>query len=100
MDAYEKVQVVGRGAHGTCWLCIRKDDEFQRKVIVKTIPLDGMTADEETEVMRTFLASLKGLYFIVDILLYHVLLWKKYFWFLNICLFHQYSVSNTKIVFR
>ncbi|VDD86563.1 unnamed protein product [Enterobius vermicularis] len=52
MDAYEKVQVVGRGAHGTCWLCIRKDDEFQRKVIVKTIPLDGMTADEETEVMH------------------------------------------------
>uniref|UniRef100_A0A0N5ARF8 non-specific serine/threonine protein kinase n=1 Tax=Syphacia muris TaxID=451379 RepID=A0A0N5ARF8_9BILA len=52
MDAYKKIHVVGRGAHGTCWLCIRKDDEFQQKVIVKTISLDGLNSDEETAVMH------------------------------------------------
>lgn len=51
MEDYEKISVVGRGAHGVCWLCRRKDDVFQQKVIVKTISLDGLSSDEETAIM-------------------------------------------------
>ncbi|VDK58515.1 unnamed protein product [Anisakis simplex] len=51
MDDYEKIAVVGRGAHGVCWLCRRKDDVFRQKVIVKTVSLDGLTPDEETAIM-------------------------------------------------
>uniref|UniRef100_A0A915ABQ3 non-specific serine/threonine protein kinase n=1 Tax=Parascaris univalens TaxID=6257 RepID=A0A915ABQ3_PARUN len=51
MDDYEKIAVVGRGAHGVCWLCRRKDDVFRQTVIVKTVSLDGLTAEEETAIM-------------------------------------------------
>ncbi|VDN58093.1 unnamed protein product [Dracunculus medinensis] len=51
MEDYEKITVVGRGAHGVCRLCRRKDDVFGQKVIVKTISLDGLTPEEETAIM-------------------------------------------------
>uniref|UniRef100_A0A914WEK6 non-specific serine/threonine protein kinase n=1 Tax=Plectus sambesii TaxID=2011161 RepID=A0A914WEK6_9BILA len=44
MNNYEKLSVVGRGAHGICYLCRRADGE---KVIVKQIPVDGMSAQEK-----------------------------------------------------
>ncbi|VDM42920.1 unnamed protein product [Toxocara canis] len=54
MDDYEKIAVVGRGAHGVCWLCRRKDDVFRQTVIVKTVSLDGLTPEEETAIMGNY----------------------------------------------
>ncbi|MFH4983929.1 hypothetical protein AB6A40_010638 [Gnathostoma spinigerum] len=51
MEDYEKISVIGRGAHGVCWLCRRKDDVFRQKVIVKNVSLDGLTPSEETAIM-------------------------------------------------
>lgn len=60
MEDYEKITVVGRGAHGVCRLCRRKDDVFGQKVIVKTISLDGLTPEEETAIMGIFYFSPYG----------------------------------------
>ncbi|VDN00834.1 unnamed protein product [Thelazia callipaeda] len=47
MEDYEKISVVGRGAHGVCWLCRRKDDVYRQKVIIKTVALEGLTQQEQ-----------------------------------------------------
>lgn len=60
MDDYEKIAVVGRGAHGVCWLCRRKDDVFRQTVIVKTVSLDGLTTEEETAIMGELSSQLWG----------------------------------------
>ncbi|VDK84957.1 unnamed protein product, partial [Onchocerca ochengi] len=51
MDDYEKISVVGRGAHGVCWLCQRKDDIFRQKVIIKTVALEGLAQEEQNAIM-------------------------------------------------
>ncbi|KAL3997880.1 Serine/threonine-protein kinase nekl-2 [Acanthocheilonema viteae] len=51
MDDYEKISVVGRGAHGVCWLCQRKDDVFRQKVIIKTVALEGLAEEEQNAIM-------------------------------------------------
>ncbi|MCP9261020.1 hypothetical protein DINM_004412 [Dirofilaria immitis] len=51
MDDYEKISVVGRGAHGVCWLCQRRDDIFRQKVIIKTVALEGLTQEEQNAIM-------------------------------------------------
>ncbi|WKX91003.1 hypothetical protein Q1695_009672 [Nippostrongylus brasiliensis] len=51
MENYDKIRVVGRGAYGVCWLCRRKEDPLAQKVIVKTIFIHGMSADEEKSIM-------------------------------------------------
>ncbi|GMT02269.1 hypothetical protein PENTCL1PPCAC_24443 [Pristionchus entomophagus] len=49
-DKYEKLRVVGRGAFGICWLCKKKGEENAEKVIIKTIPLHGLSTKEEQEI--------------------------------------------------
>lgn len=55
MDDYEKISVVGRGAHGVCWLCQRKDDIFRQKVIIKTVALEGLAEEEQNAIMGLFI---------------------------------------------
>ncbi|WKX91002.1 hypothetical protein Q1695_009672 [Nippostrongylus brasiliensis] len=57
MENYDKIRVVGRGAYGVCWLCRRKEDPLAQKVIVKTIFIHGMSADEEKSIMGDFIAG-------------------------------------------
>ncbi|KAK0427605.1 hypothetical protein QR680_010319 [Steinernema hermaphroditum] len=51
MERYEKVQVIGRGAHGICHLCRRKDDKNREKVVVKTVSLEGLGEKGEEAIM-------------------------------------------------
>lgn len=51
MEDYERISVVGRGAHGVCWLCRRKDDVFKQKVIIKTVALEGLSPEEEAAIL-------------------------------------------------
>ncbi len=44
MEKYQKIKLVGRGAHGSVYLCARKRDG--QRVIVKQIPVDAMTEAE------------------------------------------------------
>ncbi|XP_072019218.1 serine/threonine-protein kinase Nek8-like [Amphiura filiformis] len=44
MEKYEKIRVVGRGAYGTVYLCVRLGD--QKQVIIKQIPVEQMTKEE------------------------------------------------------
>ena len=58
MEGYEKIKSVGRGAHGTVYLCRRKSDDA--KVIIKQIPVEEMSTEErqvamnEVNVLRKF----------------------------------------------
>lgn len=56
MEDYEKISVVGRGAHGVCWLCQRKDDIYRQKVIIKTVSLEGLVQEEQNAIMGLFFA--------------------------------------------
>ncbi|GMR56010.1 hypothetical protein PMAYCL1PPCAC_26205 [Pristionchus mayeri] len=49
-DKFEKLRVVGRGAFGICWLCKKKGEENAEKVIIKMIPLHGLSTKEEQEI--------------------------------------------------
>lgn len=49
-DKFEKLRVVGRGAFGICWLCKKKGEENAEKVIIKMIPLHGLSNKEEQEI--------------------------------------------------
>eukprot|EP00080_Pristionchus_pacificus_P006467 PDM66487.1 nekl-2 [Pristionchus pacificus] len=49
-DKFEKLRVVGRGAFGVCWLCKKKGEENAEKVIIKMIPLHGLSTKEEQEI--------------------------------------------------
>ncbi|GMT29404.1 hypothetical protein PFISCL1PPCAC_20701, partial [Pristionchus fissidentatus] len=49
-DNFEKIRVVGRGAFGVCWLCKKRGDETGEKVIIKMIPLHGLSQKEENEI--------------------------------------------------
>nr|XP_042901632.1 serine/threonine-protein kinase Nek8 isoform X2 [Parasteatoda tepidariorum] len=50
MEKYEKIRLVGRGAHGTVYLCNQKPDN--KHVILKEIPVDQMTVDERQTSMN------------------------------------------------
>ncbi|VDN35023.1 unnamed protein product [Gongylonema pulchrum] len=50
MEEYEKIRVVGRGAHGVCWLCRRRDDVYRQKVIIKTVSLEGLSVEEQNAI--------------------------------------------------
>ncbi|CAJ0946421.1 unnamed protein product, partial [Mesorhabditis belari] len=51
MENYVRIAVVGRGAYGVCWLCRRKESQHREKVILKTIPLHGLSNEEEIAIM-------------------------------------------------
>ncbi|TKR59517.1 hypothetical protein L596_029177 [Steinernema carpocapsae] len=51
MDRYERIQVIGRGAHGICHLCRRRDDPNRQKVVVKTVSLEGLGKKDEDAIM-------------------------------------------------
>ncbi|OZC05608.1 hypothetical protein X798_07418, partial [Onchocerca flexuosa] len=53
MDDYKKISEVGRGAHSVCWLCKRKNDIFRRKVVIKTMDLEGLTQEKQNAIIRT-----------------------------------------------
>ncbi|CAB3410906.1 unnamed protein product [Caenorhabditis bovis] len=50
MDSYEQVRVVGRGAFGVCWLCRRRNDASNQKVILKLINIHGLCEKEENAI--------------------------------------------------
>uniref|UniRef100_A0AC35TZZ8 Protein kinase domain-containing protein n=1 Tax=Rhabditophanes sp. KR3021 TaxID=114890 RepID=A0AC35TZZ8_9BILA len=51
MDDYTKLCVVGRGAHGVCWLCRISKDPFRQKVIIKSVSTLGLKDKEEKSIM-------------------------------------------------
>jgi hypothetical protein len=42
MNNYDKLSVIGRGAHGVCILCRHKGDKFGQQVVIKQIPIDNI----------------------------------------------------------
>ncbi|VDO48775.1 unnamed protein product [Onchocerca flexuosa] len=52
MDDYKKISEVGRGAHSVCWLCKRKNDIFRRKVVIKTMDLEGLTQEKQNAIIN------------------------------------------------
>ncbi len=52
MEKYQKIKLVGRGAHGAVHLCARKRDG--QRVIVKQIPVDAMTPEERQAALGMF----------------------------------------------
>lgn len=54
MENYEKIKVIGRGAHGTCLLCENKRARAKKKVIVKMVAFDVQSEEERNAILSKF----------------------------------------------